>query len=216
MMVRIESGTTRTLKANGASLVVAPRRELCLDFANTVEWRGSAPADSLHGFPDLLRWCEANGVLTTDASGRASDWSLKHPAEAAAIFTDAVTLREAIYRIFFRTAESKAPDARDVAEVNAALERAPVRRVLAHAGKGFGWRLDRDGRSAAALLAPVLWSAGDLLVGPDAVRMRHCSNDKCLWLFLDDSKNGSRRWCSMQACGNRAKAHRHYLKQKSA
>jgi|SRR5271157_261720 len=206
----------RTPKANGAGLVVAPRRELCLDFANTVAWRGSEPAESLHGFADLLRWSESNGVLGGDGFDRVGRWSMKHPGEAAAMFQDAVALRETIYRIFFRIAAGKAPDARDVGEVNRALERAPARRVLVHADKGFGWRLDPDARSAAALLAPVLWSAGDLLVSPDAARLRHCSNDKCLWLFLDESKNGSRRWCSMQACGNRAKAHRHYLRQKSA
>jgi predicted RNA-binding Zn ribbon-like protein len=44
--------------------------------------------------------------------------------------------------------------------------------------------------------------------------VRECANDKCLWLFLDDSKNGTRRWCSMSACGNRAKAHRHYARLK--
>jgi predicted RNA-binding Zn ribbon-like protein len=214
MMVRMMGEMTRTPKAAGATLVVAPRHELCLDFANTVAWRGSEAAESLHGFAELLGWCKANGVLGSDASERAAHWSLKRPEEAATVFHDAIALRETMYRLFFKLAAGKAPDAREVAEVNQALERAPARRVLAHAEKGFGWRLDTDGRSAATLLAPVLWSSGDLLVSPDAARLRHCANDKCLWLFLDDSKNGSRRWCSMQACGNRAKAHRHYLKQK--
>jgi predicted RNA-binding Zn ribbon-like protein len=86
--------------------------------------------------------------------------------------------------------------------------------VLAHHEKTFGWRIDRDPLNAAALLAPVLWSAGDLIVSPERGRLRHCLNDQCGWLFMDDSKNGSRRWCSMQSCGNRAKAHRHYLRSK--
>ena len=47
-------------------------------------------------------------------------------------------------------------------------------------------------------------------------RVRRCANDVCLWLFLDDSKSGNRRWCSMSACGNRAKAHRHYARKKAA
>ena len=45
-------------------------------------------------------------------------------------------------------------------------------------------------------------------------RIRRCTNDDCLWLFLDESKNGTRRWCDMASCGNRAKARRHYLKMK--
>jgi predicted RNA-binding Zn ribbon-like protein len=60
----------------------------------------------------------------------------------------------------------------------------------------------------------VLWSAGDLIVSPEGGRLRHCLNDQCGWLFMDDSKNGSRRWCSMRSCGNRAKAQRHYLRSK--
>jgi predicted RNA-binding Zn ribbon-like protein len=199
-------------------MVVVPRRGLCLDFANTLAWRGSEPSESLHDFAELVRWCTAKEMPMPgdDASERARRWSERHPEEAAAIFDDAIAIREAIYRIFFAMAAERTPDARDVAAVNRAIGGAPARRVLARADKGFGWRVDREGFSAAGLLAPVLWSAGDLMVGPDAARLRYCSNDKCLWLFLDDSKNGSRRWCSMQACGNRAKAHRHYLKTKSA
>jgi len=58
-------------------------------------------------------------------------------------------------------------------------------------------------------------SAGDLLLGPKLARVRQCANPACRFLFLDDSKAGNRRWCSMAACGNRAKAHRHYLRRKA-
>jgi predicted RNA-binding Zn ribbon-like protein len=66
------------------------------------------------------------------------------------------------------------------------------------------------------LLAPVLWSAGDLLAGPRLDRVRRCANPECGWLFFDDSRAGKRRWCSMQACGNRAKARRHYHRSREA
>ena len=62
----------------------------------------------------------------------------------------------------------------------------------------------------------MVWSAGDLLVGPRLARVRRCANERCLYLFVDDSKSGTRRWCSMAACGNRAKAHRHYVRKKQA
>ncbi len=212
----MKDGMTRVAKTSGAGFVVAPRRDLCLEFANTLFWRGSEREESLHDIAELVRWCDANGALGGDAAERTLRWAERNPAEAATVFEDAIAMREAIYRIFFAMAEGRAPDARDIAVVNHSLDHAPARRVLAHSAKGFGWRVDRDGVSAASLLAPVLWSASDLMVSPDAARLRHCANDKCLWLFLDDSKNGSRRWCSMQACGNRAKAHRHYLKIKSA
>ena len=202
------SGKTST------STIVAPRRDLCIDFANTRCWRGSEPVETLHDFAEMVRWCDSNAMLGREAVERALQWSEKHPRDAAAVVDDAVALREAIYRICFAMADGKTPEARDVGAINAALDGAPGRRVLAHREKTFGWRIDRDTLSAAGLLAPVLWSAGDLIVSPEVARLRHCLNNQCGWLFMDDSKNGSRRWCSMQACGNRAKAHRHYLRSK--
>ena len=74
----------------------------------------------------------------------------------------------------------------------------------------YGWDVDVKSGTALALLAPVLWSAGDLLAGPRLDRVRRCANPECGWLFLDDSRAGKRRWCSMTSCGNRAKARRHY------
>jgi len=196
-------------------MLVTPRRELCLDFANTLSYRGGNAQESLHDFAELVRWCAANGLLTGDGCARALRWSDQHPEQAAAIFADAIAIREASYRIFFAIAARRTPESRAVAVVNRGLDAAPVRRVLVRGATGFGWQVDRDEFSAPALLAPVLWALGDLMVSPETIRLRHCANDKCLWLFLDDSKNGSRRWCSMQACGNRAKAHRHYLRTKT-
>jgi len=79
---------------------------------------------------------------------------------------------------------------------------------------GFGWEVDVKSGTALALLAPVLWTAGDLLAGPRLERVRRCANPECGWLFLDDSRAGKRRWCSMSSCGNRAKARRHYHKSR--
>jgi predicted RNA-binding Zn ribbon-like protein len=207
---------SRPTKISGGKVVAAPRRDLCLDFANTLSYRGGDAEESSHNFGELVRWCAANALLTGEGCERALRWSDTYPEQAAAIFADAIAIREASYRIFFAIAAGRTPQTRAVTAVNRALAAAPVRRVLVRGNKGFGWQIDQDAFSAPSLLAPVLWSAGDLMVSPDTIRLRHCSNDKCLWLFLDDSKNGSRRWCSMQACGNRAKAHRHYLRTKTA
>jgi predicted RNA-binding Zn ribbon-like protein len=207
----------RTAKSSGGgTLLVAPRRDLCLDFANTLSYRGGDAQESLHDFGELVRWCAAMALLSADGCERALRWSDQHPEQALAVFAEAIAIREASYRIFFAIAAHRIAEPRAVAAVNRALAAAPARQVLVRGHKGFGWQIARDGFSAPALLAPVLWSAGDLMVSPDTIRLRHCSNEQCLWLFLDDSKNGSRRWCSMQACGNRAKAHRHYLRTRTA
>ena len=63
------------------------------------------------------------------------------------------------------------------------------------------WRVAPAAPEVASLLAPVLWSAGDLIAGTRSTRVRLCANERCRWLFLDDSKSGTRRWCSMSSCG---------------
>ena len=200
-----------------AALAVAPRTTMCLDFANTLAYRGSSPTESLHTFADLLKWCDDSRVIAPRLMHQLRGWQDKHPKRAAEAFIEAIALREVIYRIFHAVASGSNPDEVDLDLLNRALHDAPMRTTLLRNESGFGWQVDEETKiSAASMLAPVLWSAGDLLVAPELARLRECSNDKCLWLFLDDSKNGTRRWCSMQSCGNRAKAHRHYLRQKRA
>jgi predicted RNA-binding Zn ribbon-like protein len=206
-----------TLKPIGrtGALVLTPRRDLCLDFANTLAWRGSAPSESLHGLPDLLRWYASSGSLLAGAIEGNGTWAEQHPAQAAAIFRGAIAIRETTYRIFHAAASGSAPADDDLSALNRALKETPARSALQRIGAGFGWRVEKTRLvTAATILAPALWSAGDLLTGPQLARVRECANDKCLWLFLDESKNGTRRWCSMTACGNRAKAHRHYARLK--
>jgi predicted RNA-binding Zn ribbon-like protein len=60
----------------------------------------------------------------------------------------------------------------------------------------------------------VLRSAADLLTSDDLGRLRECASDTCAWLFLDHSKNRSRRWCDMTVCGNRDKVRRHRQRQR--
>jgi predicted RNA-binding Zn ribbon-like protein len=64
------------------------------------------------------------------------------------------------------------------------------------------------------MLWPVIRSAADLLTSQDLWSVKICASDSCNWLFLDTSKNQSRRWCDMKSCGNRAKVHRHYERRK--
>jgi predicted RNA-binding Zn ribbon-like protein len=66
------------------------------------------------------------------------------------------------------------------------------------------------------MLAPVVRAAADLATSAELSRIRECGSDTCFWLFLDRSKNGTRRWCDMKVCGNRAKARRHYQRGKSS
>ena len=104
----------------------------------------------------------------------------------------------------------------DVTLLNEALTEAPSRDALSKTRTQFGWKVPRGEITAPSILAPVLWPAADLLLKGDPARIRQCANEKCRWVFLDTSKAGARRWCTMNSCGNRAKAHRHYHKAKAA
>ncbi len=173
------------------------RPDLCLDFANTRYWRGQpTPTETLTAPSDLATWAKASKAPS--------------PKE----FERALALRETIHRLFDAHAQGKAPAGRDLDTLNAALSDAPARTTLKRGREGYEWDVDMKSGTALSLLAPVLWSAGDLLAGPKLGKVRRCANPECLFLFLDDSRAGKRRWCSMQSCGNRAKARRHYHKGK--
>src|SRR3981081_2734794 len=174
------------------------RPDLCLEFVNTRFWRGKAePTETLRAPDDLAGWTAAHGGQRV---GREFERTLE--------------LRETLHRLFDAEAQHKTPAARDLAALNEVLAAAPNRTTLRRERGAYGWNIDVKSGTALALLAPVLWSAGDLLAGPRLDRVRRCANPECGWLFLDDSRAGKRRWCSMQSCGNRAKARRPLSKKK--
>lgn len=184
-------------------LLAAPPDDACLDFVNTRYWRGRArPTEALDSPAALCRWAGSAPLL-----GGLSE------AEAGLWYDGLIALREALFRLLAAAAEGEAPAAVDLARFNAALAQAPARKCLAEGGDRYA--LEAPARSPAVLLAPVLWSAADLLAGRRRTHLRQCANPECRWMFLDDSKSGNRRWCQMSACGNRAKARRHYEKRRA-
>jgi predicted RNA-binding Zn ribbon-like protein len=193
--------------------VVTPRDDLCLSFVNTRYWRGSdSPTEELHGIDDLLAWAATTASVDPELIRQCqARWDEDSTSSDA--FQEAIALRETLHRVFTAVAERGEVPPSELASLNAALNAAPGRSRLEHAATGCAWGFRADA-AVPALLAPVLWSAGDLLTGPRLARIRRCANVQCRWLFLDDSKSGNRRWCSMSACGNRAKAHRHYIKHR--
>lgn len=187
-------------------LVPAPAEELCLAFANTRYWRGSEPAatEQLGQAKDLGNWLAANAPMP------------KRRADLDALFDDALRLREAIYRVFLAIGEGGQPPARDLEVFNSALAQTPRRLGISARGGAYSWVVAVPSATLGGALAPVIWSAADLLSRANERRIRRCANDKCRWVFVDRSKGGTRRWCDMNSCGNRAKAHRHYAKSRKA
>jgi predicted RNA-binding Zn ribbon-like protein len=189
------------------------RDALSLEYANSLSWRGStAPTERLHDIADLLGWIERSAGVPTRALRHIRTWAREHPAKAVNLFDEAIETRETIYRIFSALADGAAVSGQDFAALRDAIVEAPARKELVRSDGHYAWRIDDLAPSVAHLLAPVLWSAGDLMLNLGHRRVRRCVNEKCLWLFLDESKSGTRRWCDMASCGNRVKARRHYLK----
>ena len=196
-------------------LISALRPDLCLAYANTRFWRGrEASTETLHDLAGLVDWLARSTSAGAEDLRIVAEWSRAHPRKAAGLFAGAIALREAMFRLFAALAADKPVREPDFAALKEAIAQAPARRRLARSGRGFAWRMDTPRPSAPRLLAPVLWSAADLLIEGAHGGIRQCANDECLWLFVDASKNATRRWCDMASCGNRAKARRHYLKTK--
>jgi predicted RNA-binding Zn ribbon-like protein len=184
--------------------------DLCLAYANTRWWRGRpAPQETLTGFDALPAALERLTGMTPLAHLTA--WGRANPRRAEAVLAEAVALRETVFRTFTALADRKTVAADDVRWLGAAIAAAPARDRLVQDKKGFAWEIALQPR-ATDLLAPVLWSAGDLMLNAAQRKFRACANPECLWLFLDRSKAGARRWCDMAACGNRAKARRHHAR----
>jgi predicted RNA-binding Zn ribbon-like protein len=198
------------------ALIPAPQDDLCLAFANTRFWRGrDMPTETLGGIDDLLGWLANTAKIPPQTIEALGKRLRRQSSEAAKLFSEAIELREAIYRMFSALAASEPVGERELALLNRALAEAPERETLARATGGYAWEVKTIDVSAAGLLAPVLWSAADLVTHAEHRRVRRCANDACLWLFVDESKAGTRRWCDMSSCGNRAKSRRHYLKAKA-
>ena len=179
---------------------------LCLNFANTLYGHGQTPIhEYLFGYRDLVIWSRKVGILTdTDAESLLREAS-RRPAEGAAVFQRAIALRETIHRVFKALARAERPKSNDLATLNSARNEAFSASYIATTEDGFAidWR---DRSAPERMLWPSALSAAELLTSADRDRVRQCGG--CDWLFVDTSRNHLRRWCSMSACGNRAKARR--------
>jgi predicted RNA-binding Zn ribbon-like protein len=188
---------------------------LCLDFANTVSTRDEAMRrDYLAGYDDLVVWARHAQILTEPEAEALLHSAASHPDLAMAALERALDLRETIYGVFLTVVEGRKPGGTDLATLNAALREASARLEVAPSAGGFEWRWVLGKGELDRVLWPIARSAGDLLTSTDLGRVRQCARQGCDWLFVDLSKNQSRRWCSMNMCGSRVKSRRYYRRRK--
>lgn len=165
-----------------------------LDLVNTVSWRLD-PSRTVERIPhaaELVRWAEFVGLAD---QGQITD------AAAAEVRV----LRERLYRVARPLAIGAQPAAKDVDAI-----RDPVVRAMGRARIESLMPLELTAVDLVDRLALEAWG---LLEREDVGRLRECQASYCGWLFLDRTKNASRRWCSSADCGNRARARRHYARR---
>lgn len=190
---------------------IAKRVQLCLNFANTLDWHASdRPQETLHSYQDFLDWAGAQGAISQRQIDALARRSRREPPVAAGVYRRGTALREAIYRIFVARIGGTLPVSGDVKLLNDELRRALARYRVEFAADGPAWRLAEDGTELDLPLWPIAQSAAELLLCEELRdRVGQCADSAgCGWLFLDLSKNRSRRWCSIRDCGNRAKQQR--------
>jgi predicted RNA-binding Zn ribbon-like protein len=187
---------------------------LALDFVNTVDPRHATDRrDYLPTYDALLAWAsDAVPELPVGLSTLRRMASLD-PRAAEEVQLRAVGLREALYRLLTSAAAGRRVDAVDLEVVNAAIREATDRVVLQRApGGGVRDAWERE-PSLTSPLWPIALDAWTILTEGALDRLRECPGDgECGWLFLDTSRSGTRRWCDMRTCGNRAKARNHYAR----
>lgn len=192
--------------------------ELCLDFANTIDYRGTELArELLESYPDLVLWSQHVGLLADGQAECLLEEARQRPLEAEGVLERALALRETICRLFAAISGGRAPGAEDLGALNQAISPALARlRVVpsengGSASAGFAWGWALGDAPLEQMLWPVVRSAAELLVSAELSQVKQCAG--CEWLFVDRSRNHSRRWCDMRYCGNRAKARRYYVRQ---
>ena len=183
-----------------------------LDFVNTVSGYvlGTLIEDRFERYDDLVAWAQERELVDEEWAGRLLSRAERFPGKAKEILGRGRDLRMAIYRIFTAVAAGRTPDRASFDRLNTELAAAMEHARLESSGEGFRWGWRDTGSDLEGALWPVAKSAADLLVSHKLDRVRSCQGDTCGWLFLDMSKNRSRRWCSMSDCGNTAKARRYY------
>ena len=173
---------------------------------NTLDWRDD-PArrcELLTNAPAFREWAGHVGFPATITRG------IRHERQRKR----AIHLRETLALIFSAVVRGAPPPRKALALLTRWTQSAWRHRRMVFERGELVWRWQPDTDAADRVLFEITLDAGALLLSPDRHRIGLCAGEGCGWLFVDHSKGGKRRWCSMAACGNRLKV-RQYRERKS-
>lgn len=201
------------------SVAAVPLPEETLDanralaFVNTLSARPTAtPSERLVSYEALLDWAREEKLIASAAAKRLAAYARRHPQQAAGAVARAIELREALYGVVTALDAKRGPSAPALETIARDLAAAyATGRLVLHEGT-LHWVSGGDDD-----LNRVLWevarTVGRLVTSSRLAKVRLCAAEDCGWLFLDDTKNRSRRWCDMKLCGNREKLRRFRARQ---
>jgi len=175
---------------------------LALDFVNTRPVQHGQPLELLPDFSAVIRWFRAADLLAPRHAGELQRrWG--GSARARRTVETIWELRERLRNEVFSWEDGAAVHGSTRDELNRLMAEHPMRTRLKASGRVLSTEFYFEPRQPEDLFAPLAHSAASLFAHVDCDRVRKC--DQCVLHFLDISKKGTRRWCSMQLCGNRLK-----------
>jgi predicted RNA-binding Zn ribbon-like protein len=190
--------------------------DACLDFVNTVGGRSDAGAasarvrgDKLASYADLAGFAAHAGLVAPAAARELQRRASREPGAADAALRRARQLREALYRVLRALMRGRSPASSDLRQVNAELTASRLAERLALREGRLAWEWPGSSRRLESPLWLLARRAERLLTSGELERLRQCGGESCGWLFLDQSRNRSRHWCTMQDCGNVSKVRRY-------
>ena len=210
MVISYPSAYERTRAKPYGETFRCPGGELCLDFCNTGQGaRGARQVEWVSDFGELLTWLQAAAAVSAKQAAMLRAAAERSPEAAHRVWARAITFRETLARVLIANALGRKPSAEDVQAIESEYARAVRYARLAPAAEGYRWVIDAEAHELEAALQPIVESALSLMTSPRMARLRRCGNATCYWLFIDETKNCSRRWCEMASCGNVMKVRRH-------
>lgn len=188
----------------------------CLDLANTEAFRGTDhQMDLLESYDMLIAWSTAAGAIQPAEAGPLLVLATADPDLAARHLAQVKELREAVHAVMQSVAHQAGAPLAALATLNDFLAESLPHARIVQSTVGFEFRFLPEND-----LALPVWrlsdSAARLLVSPDRALVRECPGHECGWLFLDTTKNHSRRWCHSQDCGNRARVRAYSRRKREA
>ncbi|MEQ1931526.1 MAG: CGNR zinc finger domain-containing protein [Parvularculaceae bacterium] len=186
-----------------------------VDFVNTLSQAETDPIDRLGGPEALAEWTEVAGLASAKAASRMKEDIRQDPAAAAAIYGEASAFRSALQRIFAAAAKGRAAGPADLRQIDDWLRRGASSTVIRARAGAYERAFSPDAAELEKPLIEIARAAEHLLLEGHLGRLHECAGEGCGWMFVDTSKNGRRRWCSMATCGTSAKVKKFRSRKKT-